>query len=363
VLTHAGDRAALSEALVAASHTPATTTPTGGPAAAVEHDDAAASIATGTSNLLSNVVRLRASSKLKAALLKTHKSCSETVCSLGPEPNYQSIFTCVQIALPKPKARGPDDLKWLLTLAGGDAAVGGTPGGAVGGGIGGGDTVMLWGASPRELDWTAPDSDDDVICRAQHKLEEAFVASPILTAMEPSALKAMCAIDIGASPGGWTACLAKLCKRVCAVDAGKLHPDVTAMANVDYVPHLLPPIHDADAEGGAEAAPPPAQSEAQRKIEALAPVGGFGIACCDINMGPQETCDIVSRAKRYLAPGAILVITLKLAWRSRKSAGKAEKAERAVREVLAAQIAPHMEIVWLFSNTVHERTLIARLLP
>ena len=62
----------------------------------------------------------------------------------------------------------------------------------------------------------------------------------------------------------------------------------------------------------------------------------------------------MSRAKRYLAPGAILVITLKLAWRSRKSAGKAEKAEKAVREVLATQIAPEMEIVWLVSANAQE---------
>ncbi len=56
------------------------------------------------------------------------------------------------------------------------------------------------------------------------------------------------------------------------------------------------------------------------------------------------------------------MITLKLAWRSRNSNGKAEKAERAVREVLGAQCAADMEIIWLFSNTVHERTLVARLL-
>ena len=52
---------------------------------------------------------------------------------------------------------------------------------------------------------------------------------------------------------------------------------------------------------------------------------------------------------------------MKLVWRGRNYRSKAAKAEAVVREGLAEHCSKDMEMLWLFSNTQHERTLIAQL--
>lgn len=71
-----------------------------------------------------------------------------------------------------------------------------------------------------------------------------------------------------------------------------------------------------------------------------------------------QACAIVLRAKPFLAPGAIMVITLKLVWQGKDAH---IKGEAAARKALHGQVEEGLEVLWLFSNTMNERTVVARL--
>lgn len=353
----------------------------------------------------SDAVRLRAGSKMKAPLLKVHRNSDPATCKLLPGDNYTSVFSIVEVVRPPSEQGVPPAFDACLERVGNavelatgevvskldaaeeeeeEAENAPSPpakddGAAVEAPNGKqkqkkkkkkkkashapSTPLILWGWSPRANDWSAGDNEESVICRAQHKLAEAFATSKILANFAGSAAaSAAHALDVGASPGGWTACLAENCGHVVAVDTGALHEDVLKLPNVTHIPVLLPVPADADPNSAFHTDTDSAESkDALSKIIALAPPGGFGIVTCDINAGPADACDIVMRAKQFLAPKALLVITMKLVWRGRNSYAKAEKAEKAVRAGLAEHCSEDMEMLWLFSNTQHERTLIAQL--
>lgn len=64
--------------------------------------------------------------------------------------------------------------------------------------------------------------------RAYLKLWEVFMHIPYLPTKECIVL------DLGCSPGGWTWVLAKLAKKVIAIDKAKLHPSLLQLKNVIY---------------------------------------------------------------------------------------------------------------------------------
>lgn len=310
-------------------------------------------------------LRLRAGSKIKRSLLAPHAECEVGKCKLMPGPDYTHVFTVVEIEQPAYATTLPAVLTArLATVAtvaglGKEAAASGSrsgPRSAKGadasegaeeeednnvveeGGVDGSKkgkkgkkgkkakkrkpaaptNLLLWGWAPRSLDWSAPDNEEHVICRAQHKLSEAFATSKILANFAGSeAAAAGHALDVGASPGGWTACLAANCMHVVAVDTGALHEDVLKLPNVTHIPVLLPVVAvDVDVDAGAapavvESLPADGSSSSSKdalaKIIALAPPGGFSIVTCDINAGPADAIEIVMRAKKFMAPKALLV--------------------------------------------------------
>jgi 23S rRNA U2552 (ribose-2'-O)-methylase RlmE/FtsJ len=80
------------------------------------------------------------------------------------------------------------------------------------------------------------------VCRAYFKLDEILaVWLPAWGWKMPSGRageEGIAAIDVGASPGGWTQRLASHCTAVLAVDPGLLRPEILSLRNVVYLQHL-----------------------------------------------------------------------------------------------------------------------------
>jgi 23S rRNA (cytidine2498-2'-O)-methyltransferase len=117
------------------------------------------------------------------------------------------------------------------------------------------------------------------ISRSEFKLEELFKAFPA-----PAGERAL---DLGASPGGWTRLLRGFGFEVCAVDPGELHPSLSRDPKVRHV---------RDTAGAF----------LERADET------FDLVSNDMRMTPLESCRIMLDAARLLRAGATMVLTLKL---------------------------------------------------
>eukprot|EP01041_Mallomonas_annulata_P001168 gene1168-2268_t len=78
------------------------------------------------------------------------------------------------------------------------------------------------------------------------------------------------AMDIGASPGGWTQVLSNICEHVVSIDPGQLHPDVLALTNIRHI--------CATAES----------FETQNIIKNISKINNFRICVCDVNFEPAQ---------------------------------------------------------------------------
>lgn len=138
------------------------------------------------------------------------------------------------------------------------------------------------------------------ICRAEHKLEEAIDLWDLA-----ASLRGADALDIGASPGGWSWVLAQGGARVTAVDPGELDRRVTAHSAVTHL---------------------------RVRAETLAFDGPrFDCVVNDMNVDPPLAAEVLLQARRWLRAGGRCVSTLKLAGRSRP---------RAVLEEFVSRLAP-----------------------
>ncbi len=164
-----------------------------------------------------------------------------------------------------------------------------------------------------------------VICRAERKLSEAID----LWGLGPS-LSGARAIDLGASPGGWTLVLAEAGAWVTAIDPGLLSDVVEDHPSVD---HLRQRADSADIE--------------ESSIDWLVN---------DMNIDPPDVLAALEMSHRWLRPGGRAVCTLKLASKS------------SAREMLAdfvSRLAPGFALEsarHLYSNR-QEVTLLLRRLP
>ena len=116
------------------------------------------------------------------------------------------------------------------------------------------------------------------VCRAYYKIQEALefhfprLGWP-LPRTDGGSVPPI-AVDVGASPGGWTQFLQAVGYRVLALDPGELHPSVLSLPHVRWVSNLL---------GSPEA-------EAVMADELKhAPLGRVLMAVCDVNVNPEET--------------------------------------------------------------------------
>lgn len=161
-----------------------------------------------------------------------------------------------------------------------------------------------------------------VICRAEHKLEEAID----LWDLAPS-LDGAQALDIGASPGGWSWVLANAAARVTAVDPGELDPRVAAH---DAVTHLR------------------VRAESLQFDEPQ-----FDWVVNDMNVDPPLAAEVLLQVRPWLREGGRSVTTLKLAGRSRPRGVLAEFVSR-LEPGYAVEATQH-----LYSNR-QEVTLLLR---
>jgi len=166
----------------------------------------------------------------------------------------------------------------------------------------------------------------DLVSRAELKLDE-------LLKLVPGLLEgASDAVDLGASPGGWTRVLRRHGLRVVAVDPADLHPSVGADTGVTHV-----------------------RTTAGRYFAELDPDVSFDVLVNDMRMDPATSTRLVVAAADRVRTGGAAVLTLKLDPR-RAAAG--------VRASLRA-LAPLYEVVLarqLFHNK-DEVTVAARRRP
>ena len=171
------------------------------------------------------------------------------------------------------------------------------------------------------------------VSRAFYKLRE------VATRMQ-LCLDVDCAIDCGASPGGWSTCLVQSgCARVIAVDPGLLFlpPEVDASGQVEHmrmkIEEALPILM---ARGGKEAVT-------------------LDMLVCDMNAPPAVVLSIVRTARPLLRAGAPLVLTFKNSFNSK---GAWHAALEAGLEELRT-FADDVRVVHLLANTAKETTVVA----
>eukprot|EP00937_MAST-01D_sp_MAST-1D-sp2_P000170 g170.t1 len=187
------------------------------------------------------------------------------------------------------------------------------------------------------------------VCRAFFKLKEAWQRAGFPLPLRSGAA----AIDLGASPGGWSSFLAGSagCRRVVAVDPGLL----AVLPAPGGPPSLLPPAAAAAAAaaiehmrmGAAEALGLLLRSEAATKPWADALV-------CDVNMPPAAVVGFLGHALPLLRPGACIVITFKNTFAKRKAWEAAVVAQSS--EMARVCCAPIRQI-HLIANTSNEITV------
>ncbi|CAK4078093.1 unnamed protein product [Aphanomyces euteiches] len=165
-----------------------------------------------------------------------------------------------------------------------------------------------------------------VPCRAYFKLQEALND---ICPLPPHTR----ALDIGASPGGWTEFLSTNgAAAVVSVDPGELTIPVDGFAII----HLKLLLEEAQ--------------------PLLATMDKFHLCVCDINVRPHLMAPLIRSAAAFLHPGARVVLTLKLGRRPTDTA--VVRAVHDVKSVLGDAFC-NFHVKWLHANTINERTLFA----
>lgn len=123
---------------------------------------------------------------------------------------------------------------------------------------------------------------DDIICRAEFKIEEACKIFKI------ELTDGMKALDLGAAPGGWTHFLARQGLFVDAVDPANMDENVLRMGNVKH--HKMT-----------------AQEFVKNRKAAT-----YDILVNDMKMDTSESVDIICEMSNQLKEGGVCLMTLKL---------------------------------------------------
>ena len=187
------------------------------------------------------------------------------------------------------------------------------------------------------------------VCRAYFKLAEALYEEPSFAAALADG-REMCAVDIGASPGGWTDLLSRnaLC-RVVAFDSGAIDADVAQRPNVLHVPMLL-----SSSDGGASVA---------CLVEAMGPTHArLDLVVCDANIPPASAATLIAHlaALGLLEDQCRVILTLKSPLRVRASkADEGRKAQGCEAEDVLGKGFEQVCVRHLLANTQHECTLTA----
>jgi 23S rRNA C2498 (ribose-2'-O)-methylase RlmM len=129
------------------------------------------------------------------------------------------------------------------------------------------------------------DKSQDKTCRAFYKLYEA------LHRFNLPVEQGMKAVDVGASPGGWTECLVERGCQVFSIDPGKLTLSEEIMKNVVWLDGL---------------------SSSEKVLTRLGAEAPFDIVVCDMNQMPDELARCLDDMVPFLREGGLMVVTIKL---------------------------------------------------
>ncbi len=129
------------------------------------------------------------------------------------------------------------------------------------------------------------------ISRSEFKLEELANCYP---AVFTSASEQSTAVDLGASPGGWTRILRSKGFAVNAVDPGLLDPQIEADRHVAYYRMTAEDFF------------------AMKATQAQKETSPFDLIVNDMRMDPQDSVQLVVEAADFLKPAGYVILTLKI---------------------------------------------------
>ena len=182
------------------------------------------------------------------------------------------------------------------------------------------------------------ETESSEICRAYHKLEEAFVRYK----PDPSKVSSSVAMDVGAAPGGWTKYFAENiagCQKVYSIDPAKLS---SVVLGTDKVVHIPRQIQDA-------------LPDMEKDI-----VGIYVSDMCLSVMEKQLEYMLMAKREGVLKSKCFFVLTLKCILGHAKEAHD-EQAQEVARRLTDGNLADNVAIIHLFNNRTGERTLFGYL--
>ena len=170
-------------------------------------------------------------------------------------------------------------------------------------------------------------------CKAAGKITEALTVAGF-DLSKPGGV----AIDVGASPGGWTHQLAQSMDIVIAIDPADLHPTVRTLENVHHVRKK--------------------SQDAGPDIESLCHGKPVDIVCCDANRGPRQLMEMLAPSFAFLKKGGLAIMTLKLQGKGLQK--REEKSSSIADEIFKDSGFGNFRHFFLLANTRNETTVVAQ---
>ena len=188
---------------------------------------------------------------------------------------------------------------------------------------------------------------NDAICRAHWKLQEAFERYPYDLPSTTSS-SSLIALDCGSAPGGWTRCVADkfLCHRIYSVDPGAMDDSVLQIPCVKHVPMTIQNAFDwlLKEEGG----------------NATRPIVNIWVSdMCFKDMEQQVTLFLQAKRLGVVGSGTFFVMTLKCL--IGYSDATFDKLCQIQAEERLRPVCKNLHRSHLFTNRISERTLIGYL--
>ena len=200
-------------------------------------------------------------------------------------------------------------------------------------------TSSIWN---RIVEKRHKDNDGDTgeaVCRAYYKIQEVIEYHFVQWGWHEECLPFETVVDVGASPGGWTQYLARISKKIIAVDPGELRPEVLAMNNVQHLPHLIE----------------------NKSVQSVLRNLDKKLTCCicDINVDVRETAKLLLRHVLPHMSDGVIVMTLKLC--KSPTTKFIESAVKAVKSILnESGKCFDYRVIHCNSNSSNERTIVCK---
>ena len=181
-----------------------------------------------------------------------------------------------------------------------------------------------------------------LVSKAYHKIAEVFTSPKYAPFFLPAGgdgarSPPLKAVDVGASPGGWSSFLASRGCQVTAIDAGKLNLSPNIHPFHSRIRHVNKLLESAE--------------------EDLKHAGPFDLVVCDMNRRPKEAVELIAQLCSWgiVRKGARAMITFKMTVRAKRDFERLRlEAQNAMKGIFRI-----FRILHLFSNSPRECTCLA----